>query len=953
MNAVNDSISQSGGNVNSKVSTYFEQSAKLANMGENGVQIMHEVYDGSSDPMKFFETYNRVYAAGKKGGQARGRDISFLGEYASKMAYNAGRMDALKAGGKSDATVNTTVLQDELKRREKSSNRSPEFLNEGKVKEAQAKIDSVKSKDGKKKKGTVIFDGDRKKLSGIQKQSLAVLDKLSEALGVTFHIFESENENGKYVYTKANGEKVAAPNGWYDPKTGEIWIDINAGNNGEGVMIFTAAHELTHFIKQWSAAKFKVFADFLIEQYQDHNISVDELVQRQIDKAAKNGGEIGWDEAYEEVIADSCESFLRDSNAIEKIAALNQKDASLAGKIKQFIGNMLKRLRELMKGMEPQSAEGKIVTDMTSSLEKLYELWTDALIDAGEAYSGADSKSADSASNSDVKYAERDYPIDPDVESTVKDAFTKSNSSMHELSVITEGQNSAINRLVNQTHDQSYRGKYTGGKHLFSDNAIKHIIREHGDFLREGLRAQLPMTITDIARHLSAIKDNKVPSSTKASKTKEGRPSILTSYEVNGYTLYAEEIKKPLGKNLPSDLIGHTMYKAPTLPTAAALTTSARTLPKRQSVVLCNYYTPNSTHVSTGNFIKDNNNFPANLRFLVANGAPKSDQILGSLIALSSNDSNFTDKSGKVEQGYVRCNKPFYITADNRVFSNSDTNVAEKISELKKQGYDCFIFEKTPGDNYMVAVVNKAQIIKNKPTVVPNSNPVNAASNNGNNNPHSDRDPDALTNRELLITALETDNMSPSEKGFLTKYKNKLSQIEANEAEISQMKSELADLKRNGKGKSAKAISLENKISTLEKQNNVSESLILNLEATKPIRDLIAREKAAAYKEGREKLKEYREKVKEREKSIRKEYQESRKKSVEGRHKTEMRHKIQRVVSELDKLLRKGNKERNVKLGLQDAVAAALEAFDINAEKVARYERDTPRSNRAGGFLCC
>ena len=37
------------------------------------------------------------------------------------------------------------------------------------------------------------------------------------------------------------------------------------------------------------------------------------------------------------------------------------------------------------------------------------------------------------------------------------------------------------------------------------------------------------------------------------------------------------------------------MYKAPTLATAAALATSARTLPKRQSVVLCNYYIQNST----------------------------------------------------------------------------------------------------------------------------------------------------------------------------------------------------------------------------------------------------------------------------------------------------------------------------------------------------------------------
>lgn len=43
---------------------------------------------------------------------------------------------------------------------------------------------------------------------------------------------------------------------------------------------------------------------------------------------------------------------------------------------------------------------------------------------------------------------------------------------------------------------------------------------------------------------------------------------------------------------------------------------------------------------------------------------------------------------------------------------------------------------------------------------------------------YSDRDPDAPTNRELLINALETDNMSPSQKGMLTKYKNSLSKSE-------------------------------------------------------------------------------------------------------------------------------------------------------------------------------
>ncbi len=317
-----------------------------------------------------------------------------------------------------------------------------------------------------------------------------------------------------------------------------------------------------------------------------------------------------------------------------------------------------------------------------------------------------------------VLYDEKDYPIDKEIEEMVQNAIINRKSKMHSFGIISSYLNRAINRLALKTNDDSYRGKYTGGKHQFSDDGIKHSLAEHGDLLREALRAQLPMTPTDIARHLSAVKNNKYPKDVLASRTNRGNASIVTIYEVNGYTLYAEEIKKPLGQNAPSDLIGHTMYKAPTLATAAALTTSARALPKRQSMVLCEYHTTNSNNLSRGNFVADTNGNPAKLYYVHQNNNPKVDTVLGGLIALSSDSSNFTDKSTSFEEGYVVCKKPFHITQENRVFSNSETDVAERINELKKQGYDCFIFDKVVGDNYMVAVVNKAQIIKDEPNVV-------------------------------------------------------------------------------------------------------------------------------------------------------------------------------------------------------------------------------------------
>jgi hypothetical protein len=223
-----------------------------------------------------------------------------------------------------------------------------------------------------------------------------------------------------------------------------------------------------------------------------------------------------------------------------------------------------------------------------------------------------------------------------------------------------------------------------------------------------------------------------------------------------------------------------------------------------------------------------------------------------------------------------------------------------------------------------------------------------------------------LSPREQLAAMLESDDMSPAQKGMLTKYKNKLSQIEANEAEIARMNAQLDELKRNGKGNTSRADVLRKKIRDLEKMNAVSESIILNLEATKHIKRLLERERKAAYAEGllagqmaqgkdtapalrkteeelagkKQSLAELRQKRKDDLDALAKRYQESIQKRTEGRRQTKLRNDIKRVVAELDHLLRHGNKKSNVKLGLQNAVAAALEAFDIYAEKAERYAED-------------
>ena len=224
--------------------------------------------------------------------------------------------------------------------------------------------------------GKVHFDGDRSTLTERQSTSLTAMEKVADALGVQIYVFESKLKNGKRI----------GANGWYDPKDGSIHIDLHAGAKGEGTMMFTLAHELTHHIRQWSPAKFKALADFLMQEYGKKGVNVDGLVREQMAKAKRGGRTISYDTAYEEVVADSMETMLADGKVMEKLAKLKVKDKSLWNKIKKFIHKLAAKIRSVYEGLAPDSVEGRYVAEMVDSIEKLQELFTEGLVDASKNY---------------------------------------------------------------------------------------------------------------------------------------------------------------------------------------------------------------------------------------------------------------------------------------------------------------------------------------------------------------------------------------------------------------------------------------------------------------------------------------------------------------------------------------------------------------------------------------
>ncbi len=186
----------------------------------------------------------------------------------------------------------------------------------------------------------------------------------------------------------------------------------------------------------------------------------------------------------------------------------------------------------------------------------------------------------------------------------------------------------------------------------------------------------------------------------------------------------------------------------------------------------------------------------------------------------------------------------------------------------------------------------------------------------------SDRDPNALTPRNLLANALEESAVHEVEKKKLAEYKDNIEKLYAKEQELYEVRKEIKELSfAPGKRDTAKLKQLQEKATKLSNNVTLYDKKLLTLESTSFLKNVLEREKAKAIKKQKEKdaerLKAQKEKALQREKEITERYQASRKKAVESRNKTAMRNKIKRVVNELNQYLLSGNK---VEQSIQNSV---------------------------------
>ena len=237
-------------------------------------------------------------------------------------------------------------------------------------------------------------DISKEHLNAQQKTGIQLAEFLA-ATGLDVHVYKSKLVDGKYD----------RDNGTYNAADGSIHVDLNAGNKGEGLVAYTLSHETTHFIKDWSAEKYKVFADALFEEMGKTDADIDGMVKATLERIrgmkeykGKSEAEL-WDIAYDEVVAEMCETMLTDNDTAVKVAEkLKKTDSELLNKIIEFFDNLLTKLKNVLKvnmaykDTESYSYIARQAKETIKSVERLRDLYADALVDATQTYRKAEQK---------------------------------------------------------------------------------------------------------------------------------------------------------------------------------------------------------------------------------------------------------------------------------------------------------------------------------------------------------------------------------------------------------------------------------------------------------------------------------------------------------------------------------------------------------------------------------
>ncbi len=117
------------------------------------------------------------------------------------------------------------------------------------------------------------------------------------------------------------------------------------------------------------------YGDFVIKNF-GHN--ADYFINKNVHQYGDK------DLAYDELVAKSSETMLVDSNALEKLATLNQTDSSIIKKISEIVHSFIEKVKALYANFAPQTEEAQALKEMQGVVEEMAKLFEDMAVEGAK-----------------------------------------------------------------------------------------------------------------------------------------------------------------------------------------------------------------------------------------------------------------------------------------------------------------------------------------------------------------------------------------------------------------------------------------------------------------------------------------------------------------------------------------------------------------------------------------
>lgn len=388
--------------------------------------------------------------------------------------------------------------------------------------------------------------------------------------GINVELFSSKEKLGKY-----QGEQ-----GSWNKNTKTIRVDINAGLKNvsdrakiKHGMLNTFSHELTHIAEL--SGFYNELHEAIVSALEKRGTDFNELVKAKKDELVNStpNAKTMSDEkltylADVEVIANNCETMLKNSKIFEDIA---QGNPTLAQKLKDKLKNFIARLKQLLNKTNALTHEGKLLEECVTEFENIQKLWDKAVTDGIKTVNAMHAEQKNNtAENSDVKnssrYSYNELINKPDMKITVIDDSTEyTPNAATRKKIIDE----AVENAINVGYKNANKNAVVKVEDIKTDVIISKNALRHGLDRRLNILAPITLNVGDILRNSIRINEMlpKNPNAEKAyvligaAKNQHDNPYIV-SFVVNRLTneitsidvLYSVNVKKEeaAGFNNPS-----------------------------------------------------------------------------------------------------------------------------------------------------------------------------------------------------------------------------------------------------------------------------------------------------------------------------------------------------------------------------------------------------------------